>query len=171
MNLKEKINCNGKIQIVKKNIKTNKIKKITIFNRITDIALDEMIRIYSGVCVNMVAAYIAFGDDDTAVSDSDTTLKNEVFRIPVISKLKSGTGQYTTRGILLDTEPSFSPYFGEIEIKEIGFFVGTSAQEWNDGSGKDTGLLLSRIVLTGTDGDKVDDEQIEITRVDTMGRG
>lgn len=119
----------------------------------------------------MIAAYVAFGDDDTAISDSDETLYNEVFRVPVISKLKSGTGQYTTRSILLDYEPDFSPYNGVITIKEMGFYVGPSAQPWNDGEGKDTGILLSRILITGSDGDKAADEELEITRIDTMGRG
>lgn len=171
MNINEIVKSFGEIHIIKKNTKTNQIKKIIKFNRITDVALNEMIRIYSGVCINMVAAHVAFGDDDTAVSDSHESLQNEVFRVPVISRLKSGTGQYTTRAILLDTEPDFSPYNGEIEIKEMGFFVGPNSLNWNDGVGKDTGIMLSRILLTGTDGDKTDDEELEITRIDTMGRG
>lgn len=171
MKIRENIRNIGEVQIVKKNTKTGRIKKVIKFNRLTDIALNRLIDVYSGTCVNMVSAYVAFGDDNTAVSDSDEQLYNEVFRVPIISRLKSGTGQQTSRAILLDYEPDFSPYNGEIEVKEIGFFVGTSAMPWNDGEGKDTGLMLSRIVLSGSDGDKLSDEELEITRIDTMSRG
>lgn len=171
MKIRENIRNIGEVQIIKKNTKTGRIKKVIKFNRLTDIALNQLITVYSGISLNMISAYVAFGDDDTAVSDSDESLYNEVFRVPVISRLKSGTGQYTTRSILLDYEPDFAPYSGVIEIKEMGFYVGPSAMPWNEGEGKDTGILLSRILLSGSDGDKEADEELEITRIDTMGRG
>ena len=156
----------GKVKI--DHVKNNKIIKTkTIFNMITNNALNEILKaLYNET--NLQLAYLAIGDDDTAAAASDTELGNEIYRTPIISKLKTGTGELTSRAILLDTEPYEAPSppsHDQCTIKEIGFFAGTDATTTID-----SGLLLSRIVLT-TPETKQDNEQIQFTRTDTFERG
>lgn len=158
--------------IGKVNIKKYKNGVLTrdyiIYNRIMNAAFDEIIKALYLPNPNMVLKYLAFGDDDTAVTNTDVTLGNEIYRVPIISLLRTGTGKVQSRGVLLDTEPTATA--GIATIKELGWFVGTTATAWNSGVGKDTGLLLSRIVLTTPEA-KTDDEQIDVARVDEFIRG
>ena len=80
--------------------------------------------------------YIGVGDDDTAVSASDTTLGNETTRKAVASSSVSGNKRY------------ISVYFGLSEavgtIKEVGSFSGGSLTT-------DSGTLFSRISTEHTE--------------------
>jgi hypothetical protein len=163
----EKYGWIGKVNIIKK--KNGIITRdYIIYNRIMNAAFDEIIKALYLPNPDMVMKYLAFGDDDTAVTNTDLTLGNELYRVPIISLLRTGTGKVQSRGVLLDTEPTAT--VGVMTIKEIGWFVGTTADAWNGGVGKDTGLLLSRIVLTTPEA-KTDDEQIDVTRTDEFIRG
>lgn len=157
----------GKVQIQKR--KNGIITKdYIIFNRIMNAAFDEIIKALYLPNPDMVLKYLAFGDSNVAVTNTDVKLGNELYRVPIISLLRTGTGKVQSRGVLLDTEPTATA--GVMTIRELGWFVGTTANAWNGGVGKDTGLLLSRIVLTAPEA-KTDDEQIDVTRVDEFIRG
>jgi hypothetical protein len=163
---KEKYGWTGKVIIEK--IRDNKIvSKKTIYNLITNLALNEIVKsLYYEP--DMKLRYLAIGDDNTPAAASDEQLGNEIFRTPIISQTITGTGEVTSRAIILDTEPfaAVPPPVGfQCNIKEIGFFGGTSAT-----STIGTGTLISRIVLSPLEA-KYDNEQIAFTRVDTIERG
>ena len=168
--IKERLRWQGKVIIEKFNNK-KLISKKTIFNMITNNALNEIIKsLYN--YPNMKLEYLAIGDDNTAVSASDVQLGNEIFRTPIITQSVTGTGELTSRAILLPDEPFAAPSppsHDQCIIREIGFFAGTNAEEWNDGTGANTGLLISRIVLSSPE-TKADNEQINFTRVDSIER-
>ena len=167
MELNEKFGWTGKVDIMIKNVINGKIEVIHIKNRLMNNALNEIIKsLYSSP--NMEIKYVAIGDDDTANSDNLTTLYNEIFRTPVITQLVTGTGELQSRAILLDNEPT--ALSGVCTIKEIGFFGSTDAEGWNGGAGKDTGLLISRIVLS-TPISKTATKQINFVRNDEIARG
>jgi hypothetical protein len=165
---KEAWKWKGKIQIIKKdiitgNIKTNKVIK----NRLMNTALNEILySLYS--VTNMKLMHVAIGDDNTANSDSLTTLYNEIYRVPIITHLVAGTGILQSRSILLDYEPVYLS--GACDIKEIGFFGGSTSQDWNNGTGKDTGKMIARLIVSPTES-KSDTEQINFVRTDNMSRG
>lgn len=166
MNIIEKIGWKGIIEI-----KSNKKPTKIIRNRITDFALNEIIKSLNGdpgvANSDLNIKYLAVGTSSDALADDSTKLVNEVFRVPFISWAVSGTGQLQSRAILLGSEPDYAPYNGAVNIREIGFFGGSSAQEWNGGTGKDTGYLISRILVTE---DKEVDEEYQFTRTDAIGR-
>lgn len=162
----EKWGWKGKVTIIKK--RNNKIiSSNTIYNLITNLGLNEIVKsLYSSP--DMRLKYVAIGDDNTPANAADTTLGNEIFRTPVITQTVSGTGEVTSRAIILDSEPFAAvppPVSFQCNIREIGFFGGESAS-----SAVDSGLLISRIVLTTPEA-KYDNEQISFTRVDEIGRG
>jgi hypothetical protein len=159
--MKEYFGINGKLRLIKRNKKTKSIitDKI-IINRIMNLGLDELIKPMYSPNADIYLKYIAIGDDNTAVANDQEELFNEIFRIPVISRLRIGTGEFRIRAILSDSQPT--DLSGICTIREIGTFGGNLAGAWNGGIGKDTGLMLSRIVLT-TPEDKTDDEEIEFS--------
>ena len=168
--IKEKHGWIGKVKLIKKDIRTNKIiTNRIIFNRLMNNALDEIIKaLYGTGDTDLILKHVAIGNDDTANTDNLTELYNEIYRTPIISKLRTGTGLVQSTGILLDTEPT--DLGGIVTIKEIGFFCGVDSINWMDGSGKDTGLMISRIVLDPVES-KTATEQINIVREDEFIRG
>lgn len=170
MNIKESQGWIGKIRIVKTNIKTGKVlKDYIVKNRIMDNAFDEIIKsLYSTANSNLYLKHVAIGDDNTANSDDLESLYNETFRVPVVSRLRTGTGEVESRGVILDTEPE--DVSGITTISEIGFFAGTTSLNWNGGVGKDTGIMIARIVVSPVES-KTATEQINITRTDQFVRG
>jgi hypothetical protein len=163
IDIKEFYKWYGTVEIIKSNGSYRKIK-----NLITNNALDEIIKSLYYPSPNIELKYIAIGDDDTPTAATDTTLGNEIYRFPILTKLRAGIGEVQSRGVLSSNQPS--DYAGIVTIKEIGFFCGSHAYNWMEGAGKDTGLLLSRIVLSPTES-KTDTEEIQITRTDEFVRG
>lgn len=158
----------GKYKIIKKNVITNKIIKIIdIKNLITNLGLDEIIKALSGG-INMELGYIAIGDSSLAEAAGQEELDNEIFRFPILSKTKTGTGQLQSTALLLADEPDYAPYNGVCTVREIGVFCGNSALDWNGGAGKDTGLMISRIVITAES--KLVTEEFQFTRTDLFSR-
>jgi hypothetical protein len=169
MNIKEVSNWIGKLKI--ETIKNNSIIRVNKYkNLITNNALNEIIKsLYS--YPNMNLKYVAIGTDSTAAAATDETLGAEIYRTPIISQYISGTGELTSRAILLPTEPFAAPSppsHEQCTIREIGFFAGDEAEDWNDGAGIDTGLLIARVIVNET---KSDNEQVNITRIDSQERG
>lgn len=152
-------------------ISSNKKQTKIIRNRITNIALNELIKSLNGdpgvLNSDLVISYLAIGTSDAILADDSIKLVNEIYRVPFISWAVTGTGQLQSRAIILGTEPAFAPYLGAVNIRELGFFGGSTAQEWNGGAGKDTGILISRILVSE---DKEADEEYQITRTDAIGR-
>jgi hypothetical protein len=167
--LKEKYGWIGKVRLIKKDIKTNKILTDKVFfNRLMNNALDEIIKaLYNTGETNMRLRHVGFGNDNTANNDTMESLENELYRVPIITGLRIGTGIVQSTGIMLDTEPP--DLAGAITIKEIGFFAGENSLNWNDGGGKDTGLMISRLVISSES--KTDTQQINIVREDQFSRG
>jgi hypothetical protein len=131
------------------------VRDDVIKNMVTDLALNKLINVLKGDDSNMEVAYFALGDSTTAVSASQTTLGNEIFRTAFLSKWNSGTGQVTSSTYIIDTE-----VVGTIE--EMGIFCGPSATITAD-----TGNMLSRILWHHV---KTSLEEIQVTRVDTISR-
>lgn len=163
--INEKWGWIGRVYILRK--KGDKVvSQRLVYNLITNLGLNEIIKsLYSIPDMNL--KYLAIGDDNTAAQASDTELGNELFRTPIITQTVTGTGELTSRAILLDTEPfaAVPPPAGfQCNIKEIGFFGGLEAT-----SVANSGTLISRIVLSSPEA-KYDNEQIAFTRVDSIER-
>jgi hypothetical protein len=146
----------GKYHIKIINKKNGKEEEFVVKNRIMNAALNELIKAYSTGTNNIELEFLAVGDDDTAVNDTDTTLGNEIFRTEIITKEITGTGELQSIAIIYDDEAVGT-------IKEIGIFGGSSATIT-----KDSCTLVSRILWNRT---KTSSEEIQFTRTDTIGRG
>lgn len=167
LSIKDKYGWIGKLKIIKKDVITGKTTERLLFNRLMNNALDEIIKAFYTV-PDLYLAHVAIGDDNTANSDTLTTLYNEIYRVPVLNRIRTGTGEIESRSILLDTEPP--ALSGICDIKEIGFFCGTQSINWDGGVGKDTGLMISRIIVSPTES-KTATEQINFVRTDEFTRG
>lgn len=170
MKINEKYGWKGRVRLLKFDTRTKKIiTNRIIFNRLMNNALDEVIKCFYGTGeTDLLLKHVAIGDDNTANLDTLTELYNEVYRVPIISKLRTGTGLVQSTGILLDTDPP--DLSGIVTIKEVGFFCGAESINWTEGSGKDTGLMISRIVLNPVES-KTATEQINFVREDEFTRG
>lgn len=168
MYVKEKFGFIGTFELWKRNNKTRKlIKYIKKDNLIMNLALDEIIKCMYNPNADMELKYIGIGDSDAAVAANQTELDNEIFRVPVITKLRTGTGEFYVRAILNAEQPE--SLSGACTIKEVGTFGGSNAEQW-DASSYQTGLMISRIVLT-TPESKTDDEEIELKWTYEIARG
>ena len=159
MKFKEKGGWSGKVII-----NSSRTGIEIIRNRITNVALSEIVKaIYDNP--DMVLAHCAIGTGTKKLSDSDTTLENEIYRVPFVQWSPLGIGQ--THAIALMTGDEPTAHGGEASIREIGFFAGSSSDDWNAGAGEDTGLMISRILVTKN---KKLGESYQITRIDQIER-
>lgn len=158
MKIKEKARLQGKYKVTIRNVRTGEIRHEYINNRLTDLYLNNVVSmLYSQYVTNFNIKYMAFGTSNIAVSNDNTRLSWEVYRvIPTLNSYRSDTGQVTTLFTLTENE------LNGTDIEEIGIFCGDSAT-----STEDTGLLLSRILWKHT---KTADEEIIFTRIDTCNR-
>lgn len=145
----------GKFNIKVVNKLTGVIEE-TRFNRVMDVALDELIKCLQGQTTDLEIKYLALGTSNTPVTDSQTQLGNEIFRTPYISSEKTAVGELTTVFSALDAEA-----VGQIE--EIGIFSGASATITPN-----SGKLISRILWSKN---KTNLEEIQFTRIDRIVRG
>ena len=133
------------------------IKEEVVKNRIMDQALDKEAEILRGVAPDLEIKYVAIGTGTTALTNTDTQLANEVFRvIPSNPPTKTATGEITTEFVVLETE-------AQVEIKEVGIFCGSTAT-----ATANSGTLLSRVLWNF---DKRSNIELSITRVDRIVRG
>jgi hypothetical protein len=161
MFFKEKRGWNGKIII-----SSNKNGIQIIKNRITNVALSEIIKaLYDDT--DIVIKHVAIGTGTKKLEDDDTALQTEIYRVPFVQWSPLGVGQMQARAIIAGDEPNYAPYNGVVSIREIGFFAGTSSLDWGGGAGKDTGLMISRILITKN---KELGEEYQITRLDQIER-
>jgi len=149
------------IYLLKKvNTKTLKvIEKKIIYNTLTDIALNEIVKPFYGGVPDIEVLEFAIGTGTDPEKSDDTTLQTEVFRTSKTDQNVTGTGEVTTEFILSGVD-----YTGA--INEIGIFAGSLAAVWGAGAGKDTGLLVSRrlwsTILSA-------DEAIYVQRIENFG--
>lgn len=150
----EELKSKGIFRIYSRNTKTNEVKKVgEINNLIMNDTLDTLINIYANTSPDLELKYLAIGDGNTAVSGSDETLDNEVFRTAYDTRTKTNTGEITSVFYILDSD-----YSGSIE--EIGIFGGSTA-----GAGADSGTLIARVLWSYT---KSASEELYITRIDRI---
>lgn len=157
--INEKFIHDGVYLIRKVKTLTGKIIETKIINNtITNVALNEIIKPLVNISPDMQIKELSIGTGSTTPSGANTTLETEVYRISSTDQNITDTGQVTTEFILNGTE-----YAGA--INEIGIFAGTSALAWGGGAGKDTGLLISRVLWSTT---IAIDESIYFQRIDTF---
>ena len=154
--IKESGTHEGKI-IAKYHLKDGRIKEEVIYNRVMNDWLNEVITMLTGTSSNdYEIKYLALGTSNTPITDADTQLGNEVYRIPVVDLDKTDVGKVRSTFFLGDTEAL-------VVVQEIGFFCGSAA------TGADnSGRMLSRILVTidRTSGATA----ITFTRIDTLER-
>ena len=151
------------IRVIDRSKKT--VKNFHVNNMITNNGLDELLKAFYVLYPDIYLKHVAIGTDNTAVAATDETLGVEVYRFPVVTRLRTGTGELQSASVLLAEEPT--ALSGAVGIKEVGFFVGSESEDWNGGDGKDTGLLLSRVLW---DYSKIATEEIQFVRTDEISR-
>lgn len=154
-----KIKWNGFYLILIKNNNNGEIKKEIIKNEITNNAKDEIIKPLYGDTPDMEIKELAIGDGTSTPAATNTILDNEVYRISDTTvPARTGIGENTTEFVLRGTE-----FTGQ--INEIGIFAGSGALPWGAGAGKDTGLLISRVLWSH---DMLASEEIYFQRIDEV---
>jgi len=136
-------------------IKVNDEEELVIHNRITNAALDEMIKVVQGQTPNLQIKFLALGTSNSAVTDTDTQLGSEIFRTQFASSTKTATGELTSIAVVLESEAVGN-------IKEIGVFGGTGAT-----ATANSGTLISRILWSR---EKTSSDEIQFTRIDKVVR-
>lgn len=121
---------------------------------INKLALNAIRNLMYGDATTLEINYMAFGDDNTAVTGVETQLVNEVIRVAILSNSKPADYILQTIFDLLDSD-------GAVTIREVGFFADGTATV-------NSGTLVSRILYSR---DKTSLETIQFTRRDTIGRG
>lgn len=125
-------------------------------NRIMDTVLTQLIASMKGVSPDLEIEYLALGDSDTPVTDSDTQLGNEIFRTAYATRTDGITGELKHNFVVLDNEAVGT-------IKEIGIFGGSTAT-----ATANSGTLISRILWSRV---KTSSEEIQFIRTDKIARG
>jgi hypothetical protein len=149
----EKIGQKGIYNFFSINPKTKeKTHLATINNLITNLALDNWANALRGYhTYSNTIFYLAIGNDNSAVSASDTQLGNELYRVPVVSYNVSVTKQCVTDFFITD-----QGFVGQIE--EVGIFTNDTAT-----ATANTGDMLSRVLWSHN---KTNSEEILIQRTD-----
>lgn len=134
--IKDKLKVVGKYEIFENG------KKIKEFNNlITNILLDEMVKILANYTANIDIKFLAVGTDNTAVAADDIILGTEFARTKYISK--SVTSPPTYGEIVADFYLSAGE--GNTTIEELGIFAGNTATE-----NADSGNLISHVLWNYT---------------------
>ena len=147
----------GIFEVQCKNKITGKITIDTIYNKIPNSVLSQLINPLTGVTTNLIIKYLAVGTGGGVTSDTQTTLNAEMFRtVPVSAPTLTNVGRVETGFTILDVEAN-------VHIMELGIFVGVGAT-----ASFNTGILLSRVQY---DKVKTNSEEISINRIDILKRG
>ena len=154
--IKEKNKWQGAFEIIIKNKSTGEIQKEYIKNRIMNAAIEQIANPLIGGTANIEIKYLSLGTGSTAITDNDTELDTEIFRVADSLLTATATGQVTSQFIVLDDEAVAT-------IEEIGIFGGSSATLTAN-----VGIMISRILWHHV---KTDSEEITFRRIDTISRG
>ena len=98
--------------------------------------------------------YLAWGDNSTAPAAGDTTLGNELGRVPITSVAAGATAGEADTITFLDADSA------NTQIEELGWFAGATAT-----AATDSGVLLARVLYSKN---KNHEESIQITRTDDL---
>jgi hypothetical protein len=143
------------------------ILKKRLNNLIMDNILNEEINIYAGVAPDVEIKHCGVGIDDGTLlplANDNLILGNEIYRVGVESgPTRIETGYLTTEFVITKDEAN-----GET-IKEIGIFVGSASEDWDEGLGAGTGKLMSRVYMIPNI-EKDDTKEITIRRIDIVQR-
>ena len=152
------------IRITVRDLDGNILEQVVLKNTITNLLFNLYRDALAGDLANILDMQIkhqAIGDDDgtiLALGVTNTTLGNEVYRIPLTSDSKPAIGQYNTVFYL-------APALGVGWIREIGWYAGIASLDWGAGAGKDTGTLIARVYWVH---DKTALESIQFERLDAI---
>lgn len=153
----EKLGWCGKFKIIVKNKETGEITEDIKLNRVMNTVIDKLIKTLQGDAPDLEIEYLALGTGNTAITDTDSVLDNEIFRTAyTVRDATIGNGIIEHTFIVLDTEAVAT-------IEEIGIFGGSGAS-----ASADSGTLVSRILWHKV---KSAAEEIQFIRTDTIGRG
>ena len=108
-----------KMYSIRNGIKTQVDEKHNLIMNDVYVKVVRAFTVYS-LAYHYQIRYLALGDDNTAVTASDTTLGNETYRTRYVVRAETGTGVLTTDFYITDSE-----FAGTIE--ELGVFGGTFA--------------------------------------------
>ena len=131
------------------------VDHVSIRNLITDDGLNLVRDALKGDVADTGIKYLAWGNDDTAPTASDTALGNEQGRRQITSRSIPGTGALQSTTIIASTEAND-------QIEELGFFAGADAT-----AAAGSGVLLARVLYSRL---KSDQESIQVDRTGTLAR-
>lgn len=155
MNIHEISGWIGEFDIVTR-YKDGRVEREHVKNRITNAGLNMIRDGILGTVTDIQLKYLALGDSNIAIDDTQVQLGNERFRTQFINQNSTGIGKLQSTALVLDTEAVFN-------IQEIGIFAAAAAS-----SSADTGILVSRILYSRN---KTNLESIQFVRTDTFNRG
>jgi len=150
------------IRITVRDLDGNITEQVVLKNTITNLLFNLYRDALAGDLANILDMKIyhqAIDDDDGTIlplAVTNTTLGNEVYRIPLTSDSKPAVGQYNTVFYL-------APALGVGWIREVGWYAGIASLDWGGGAGKDTGTLIARVYWVRN---KTDLESIQFERAD-----
>ena len=110
------------------------VDRVEIRNLITNAGLNLLRDAMKGDVEDAQVKYLAWGDDATAPTVSDTTLGREEGRRQITSRTALSIGVLSQTAIIASTE-------GNNQIEELGFFAGADATITTD-----SGVLLARVL-------------------------
>lgn len=152
----------GNVRVTVRDLDGKILEQTIIKNTITDEFFDLYADALSGDLVDkddLKIMRLAIGDNDPslALASSNEALGHEVFRIDdILTHSDPDTGQYKTLFYL-------APGDAIGWIKEVGWYIGTSAEVWDGGNGIDSGTLMARVFY---ERNKTGAESIQFERLD-----
>jgi hypothetical protein len=150
---------NGSFRIFSISNVTNTPELVKSFpNLLTDAAVNEQKKSLYIYTDDLFIYHLALGNDDTAPTVNDAKLGNEIYRVP-----KSSEDATTSKVLISEFYVTDSEFSGQIE--ELGTYGSYDSDDWDGGTGKDTGFLISRVLFSYN---KTTSEQLLIQRTDTF---
>ncbi len=115
----------------------NPIEIVTLHNKITTVGLNMLRDMIYAAISDAEIKYMAWGDDNTAVSAAHTTLQNERGRKLVTSQAAGGAGVVTTTTYVSPPEAT------GFTVEELGWFAGAGAT-----GVADSGIMVGRVLYS-----------------------
>lgn len=152
------------VRITVRDLEGNILEQVVLKNTITNLLFNLYRDALAGDLTHkddLKIHYLAIGDDDGTIlplAVTNTTLGNELFRIPIVDDDATVLAQYWTQYYLAPSEAVGW-------IREVGWFAGEAADPWGGGAGKDSGTLIARLFYLH---DKTTLESIQFERTDKI---